>query len=69
MLKVLKEDARELIRPVKPFTVADYLIVFIVLLSMLLFCDAESLVQTSGASFGYLNRRFWIFMNMAENVG
>ena len=69
LLKVLKEDARELIRPVKPFTVADYLIVFIVLLSMLLFCDAESLVQTSGASFGYLNRRFLDFYEYGRECG
>lgn len=69
LLKVLKEDAGELIRPVKPFTVADYLVVFIVLLSMLLFCDAESLVQTSGASFGYLNRRFLDFYEYGRECG
>ena len=69
MLKVLKEDAGELIRPVKPFTVADYLVVLAVLLSMLLFCDAESLVQTAGASFGYLNRRFLDFYEYGRECG
>ena len=69
LLKVLKEDAGELIRPVKPFTVADYLVVLAVLLSMLLFCDAESLVQTAGASFGYLNRRFLDFYEYGRECG
>ena len=60
----------ELIRPVKPFTVADYLIVFIVLLSMLLFCDAESLVQTSGGKL-WLSKSpfFWIFYEYGRECG
>lgn len=66
---VLKEDARELIKPVKPFTVYDYIAVLAAVLAAFFVCDAPSVIQTAGASFGYLNRQFINFYEYARECG
>ena len=51
---MLKEDGKELIRPVKPLTRMDYLAVLIAAAAAFLVFDTASIIQTAGGSFGYL---------------
>ena len=66
---MLKEDGKELIRPVKPLTRMDYLAVLIAAAAAFLVFDTASIIQTAGASFGYLNRQFLNFYEYAGECG
>lgn len=69
MFHMLREDARELARPVKPFTIIDCIAVLAAIVLMLFVFDKTTVVQTAGASFGYLNRRFADFYEYGRECG
>lgn len=66
---VLKEDAKEIIKPVRPFTVYDYIAVLAAALAAFFVFDTASVIQIAGASFGYLNRQFSNFYEYARECG
>lgn len=66
---MLKEDGKELIRPVKPLTFIDYLIMLAAVAAAFLVFDTASIIQTAGASFGYLNRQFLNFYEYGRECG
>ncbi len=64
--QMLREDGKELLKPVKPFGSLDYIAVLLVTITAFLVFGTDSIVQTASSSFGYLNRQFLNFYEYAK---
>lgn len=69
LIRMLREDARELCKPVKPLTRWDYLLALVLVVLSILVFDAAAIIPTASASFGYLNRQFLNFYEYAGECG
>ena len=68
-MDTVKADVRELVKPDKPLTRWDYLLVLFVVIGAYIVFDASTIMQTASVSFGYLNRQFLNFYDYGKACG
>lgn len=68
-MHMLREDFRELAKPVKPLTRWDYLGILLAAIAAFLVFDTSSIVQTASAGFGYLNCQLLNFYEYGRECG